>query len=181
MSRSITIRLLIIVSQFSDRPASRSVPGQMIIPETYAICSWYNESVLRLFAYGTLMIEEIMETVTGRTFKSSDALLRGHVRYCIRDVLYPGIIKNKGSVVRGTVYYDIDDETMRRLDAFEDDIYERVAVEIITDDGNRLDAYTYRISERYESVLTAEVWEPEAFREKHMRSFIERYGGFGSR
>lgn len=148
--------------------------------DTVAICYWYNESVHRLFAYGTLMIEEIMETVTGSTFKSIDALLQGHVRYRMRDVLYPGIVKNEGSVVRGTVYCDIDDDTMSRLDAFEDDVYERVVVDVLASDGDRLEACTYRIKDGYETVLTAEVWDPDEFREKHMRSFIEQYGGFGS-
>ncbi len=133
-----------------------------------------------LFAYGTLMIDEIMEVVTGRKFKSMDALLYGHVRCRIRDVLYPGIAKKEGSRVRGKVYRNIDDETMNRLDAFEDDVYERVAVEVVGDDGTRIDAFTYRVRDDHSSFLTEEEWDPEEFREKHMRSFVERYGGFGS-
>lgn len=133
-----------------------------------------------LFAYGTLMIEEIMESVTGRVFTGTDAVLKGHVRYRIRDVLYPGIAKKEGSRVRGKVYRNIDDETMSRLDAFEDDVYERVAVEVVGNDGTRIDAFTYRVRDDHSSFLTEEEWDPEEFREKHMRSFVERYGGFES-
>jgi len=52
-----------------------------------------------LFAYGTLMCQEIMLAVTGFPFRGVRGLLRDYHRGTIRGEVYPGIVPRRGGVV----------------------------------------------------------------------------------
>jgi len=125
-----------------------------------------------LFTYGTLIIEEVMAQVTGRTFPCTDAVLHDYGRYRIRNEVYPGIVFRKGSRVEGKLYFNIDDEALARLDAFEDDVYERIMVRAVAGDGTAYDAFTYRIKGDRTDVLTEEPWDADEFRAEHIDEFI---------
>ena len=46
---------------------------------------------MNLFAYGTLMVPEVLRAVTGREFTWREAVLRGYVRLTVRGQSYPGV------------------------------------------------------------------------------------------
>jgi len=52
-----------------------------------------------LFAYGTLMCQEIMLAVTSFLFRGARGLLRDYRRGTIRGEVYPGIVPRRGKVV----------------------------------------------------------------------------------
>ena len=62
----------------------------------------------------------------------------------MRDAVFPGIIAaSDADAVRGVVYLDVDEASLARLDVFEDDFYERQALWIECDDGQRRQADAY--------------------------------------
>ncbi len=132
----------------------------------------------RLFAYGTLVIEDVMRQVTGRTFRSRNALLRGFARYRIKDVHYPGIISCEDAAVKGKLYFGIDDISLARLDYFEGDLYEKITVRVTADDGCTYDACTYKVKDEHSRALSHEPWDPEEFKREHINLFIREDEGF---
>lgn len=131
-----------------------------------------------LFAYGTLLFDDIMMQVNGRTFRSGHALLQGYARYRIKGVCYPGIIPCAGAAVEGRLYFDVDDESFAKLDEFEDRIYEKITVRTQSDSGRMYDAYTYRIKDGSADFLSCEPWDPLEFQREHITLFVKDYAGF---
>ena len=60
-----------------------------------------------LFAYGTLMCEDIMRSVAGVELRHANGVLRGYKRLEVKNEHYPAIIEVDGSEVDGVVYCDI--------------------------------------------------------------------------
>ena len=54
-----------------------------------------------LFVYGTLLSSEITEKLTGKTFKTAHAILKGYKMYCVNDCDYPAIIHGRRSRNKG--------------------------------------------------------------------------------
>lgn len=76
----------------------------------------------RLFAYGTLMLPEVMRAVCGAPFPTTKAVLVDYGRHLVKDEVFPAIIKNRGALTHGLLYRDIDRRSLERLDAFEGDL-----------------------------------------------------------
>jgi gamma-glutamylcyclotransferase (GGCT)/AIG2-like uncharacterized protein YtfP len=94
--------------------------------------------------------------------------------------VFPGIVETTGSAVRGVVYLDVDQESIERLDKFEDDFYERRSIWINCDDGKRLAADAYVVPDANRGVLTDELWDRESFvASGGLAHFINRFAGFG--
>ncbi|MEF2175157.1 MAG: gamma-glutamylcyclotransferase family protein [Candidatus Absconditabacteria bacterium] len=80
-----------------------------------------------LFVYGTLMYPEIVFALTGKYFRSQEAILSNYKRYAIRygniTSPYPGIIPFNNSLVHGNILFDVDEYSLQILDFFEDSEY----------------------------------------------------------
>lgn len=126
-----------------------------------------------VFAYGTLMLDEVMRAVTGRSFPGEPARLRGHRRRRIVDRSYPGVVPHPGEDTTGMVFRDIDAAAIERLDAFEGDLYDRLALPVRTDGDEQLSAWTYVVKERHRHRLSDEVWVLEDFLLEHGEAFME--------
>jgi gamma-glutamylcyclotransferase (GGCT)/AIG2-like uncharacterized protein YtfP len=72
-----------------------------------------------LFAYGTLMCEDIMREIGGYVTPSMPALLNGFRRCSVKNESYPGIIPDANGSVEGLVYRNVPESSWKRLDAFE--------------------------------------------------------------
>lgn len=132
-------------------------------------------SHLHLFAYGTLQVPEVMQSVTGRAFAACPARLDGYSRHGLRGRSFPGIRPNPGHSVEGTLFADIDEESLRRLDAFEDDFYRRETVATVDADGNLRDAQAYVVREEAYGLLLPEDWDLRRFREACLERFLARH------
>jgi gamma-glutamylcyclotransferase (GGCT)/AIG2-like uncharacterized protein YtfP len=133
---------------------------------------------MKIFAYGTLMIHEVMYAVTTREFRFKNAILRGYARFTVKGESYPGIIPVTDAVTEGVIYFDVDELSLARLDAFEGNLYQRKPIRVETKEREIRDAETYVIKPEYRGCLSSKEWNVKEFNQKHLEAFLETYSGF---
>ena len=124
------------------------------------------------------MIPEVMYAVITREFRFKNAILRGYARFTVKGESYPGIIPATDSFTQGIIYFDVDELSLERLDAFEGDLYQRTPVLVGTEKEGILNAETYVIKPKYRSCLSSKKWNMKEFAQKHLAAFLETYSGF---
>lgn len=97
----------------------------------------------RLFVYGTLQDERLVERLLGRRLAWRPAVLEGYCRMLDASIGYPVVHPLAGSSVDGRLLEDLDHETLAALDAYEGREYRRVTVRVQTSDGRAVEAFTY--------------------------------------
>ena len=117
---------------------------------------------MHLFAYGTLMDASVWSRVAQETCGMRRAVLHGYEARRLRDVMFPGLVQCEGAITPGLVYLDVSEAALARLDAYEDDFYERVPVPVIFEDGATLTADAYLVMPVHRDVVLAEKWLPPA-------------------
>jgi gamma-glutamylcyclotransferase (GGCT)/AIG2-like uncharacterized protein YtfP len=131
-----------------------------------------------LFAYGTLMCEDIMLAVTGQRVSRMAGILRGYQRRTIKGEVYPGLIPKPGGVVEGIVYREVSEGAWALLDAFEGEMYQREIVLVSLADGASIEAHAYVIRPEFENRLGASQWDFEEFLRRGRKTFETQYAGF---
>lgn len=90
--------------------------------------------MVKLFAYGTLMNEDIREELLGRNVEAKPATLCG---YSIKKhpilSLYPVVAKTEGECVEGVVF-DVKVEDFPKLDHYESQFYKKINVKLNSGD-----------------------------------------------
>lgn len=101
-----------------------------------------------LFVYGTLQYGQSRHHIL-EGLRYEKATLPKHKRVSPPSLGFPFIVFNEASKVEGEVYYDIDEELIKTLDLIEGEgsLYHRIIVEVLTEDGTKIQAYTYYPSE----------------------------------
>ena len=74
-----------------------------------------------LFVYGTLCFPEIVEKLTGKSFQTENAVLKGYERKRIRNADYPAIIKNENIEVEGLLLWNVDKRSLKIVSFYEGD------------------------------------------------------------
>lgn len=133
-----------------------------------------------LFAYGTLMSTEIIKAVIGFVPEKKQGSISGFSRHAVKNAHYPGVIPAESSSVEGVVYFDIEEESWRRLDLFEGDMYYRQEVVVDLDGSRYTEAEVYVVKPEFFSNLTEHDWSFSRFKKSDKISFVESYDGFGS-
>jgi gamma-glutamylcyclotransferase (GGCT)/AIG2-like uncharacterized protein YtfP len=133
---------------------------------------------MNIFTYGSLMFPSVMKAVTGREFTSKKARLRDHARFKVKGESYPGLAPLENAVTEGVLYIEVDDLSVRRLDDFEGEFYERTEVFAGTLHGESIIAQTYLMRSRYRGRLSSEPWDPECFEKLDLFRFMSTYRGF---
>jgi gamma-glutamylcyclotransferase (GGCT)/AIG2-like uncharacterized protein YtfP len=128
---------------------------------------------MNLFVYGTLRIPSVMYAVTVRRFRGIGAFIKGYARYSVKGESYPGIIPATNAVTDGIVYLDVDELSLKRLDEFEGDLYQRTPIPAETGKGEIYDAETYVIKPEYRRCLTSKEWHLNEFFQNHLESFLK--------
>lgn len=123
------------------------------------------------------MFAEVVGAVTGLAMTGMPARLEGFARFRVRGAVYPGIRPVSGAWVEGVVYPDVSSRSLRLLDIFEGDLYRREPVILDTGSG-RLAAEAWVVRPSRERLLTDRCWEPETFRRRHLRRYLDRIGRF---
>jgi len=135
---------------------------------------------MNLFAYGTLLVPEIWEAVTGAPPpRNVPATLASYEIFRVKGGDFPGIIESENShdVVPGHIYFDLPADTMSALDRYEDTFYERAEVTVSTSTGPE-SAQTYRIPRSEAAILLSpETWTLDWFRAEAMDRYCERLFG----
>ena len=131
-----------------------------------------------LFAYGSLMCEDIMCEVSGIKVESLDGVLKGFERFRVKGEDYPAIIQQENSAVYGKVYMDIPMRSWEKLDYFEGDMYYRLAVDIKLSSGEIIQADAYVIQPDFHNQLEENLWDFEEFLSEGKQRFYNQYKGF---
>jgi len=133
---------------------------------------------MKIFTYGTLMILDVMYAVTAREFRSKKAILRGYARFMVKGESYPGIIPVTDAVTEGIIYFDVDESSLERLDAFEGDLYQRTPILAEMKGGEICNAEAYVIRPNFKNHLSSSEWNAKEFVQKYLKVFLENYSGF---
>ena len=121
-----------------------------------------------LFVYGTLLVPEVLEKITGQKYAMTAAELSGYKRYSLRGRVYPGIVKEEGAVVNGMLL--ALNGNIGQFDLFEGDEYFRESVYVMSG-GRIFEAQTYVLKEKYRYLLDAG-WSLQKFCENELGIFL---------
>lgn len=128
---------------------------------------------MNLFAYGTLMWPEVLESVIGRHLEGRPAMLPGYLRLRIKDEHYPAIIPKAGEQVDGRIYTGLSGTEFDHLDRFEGEEYDRMTVAVGADD-----AEVYVLAGRCRHLAEQTPWLPEDLRPDYLAAFCREYKGW---
>ncbi len=136
-------------------------------------------STVSVFSYGTLMIAQVMEAVTGGHFRAEPALVAGFARYGLRGESYPALVPETSCATDGVLWHDVDGDSLQRLDAFEGDWYQRIAVQVMLGDppgpGLTAQAETYVLVEAQRHRLNHRRWSRDRFESQRLPQFLKQY------
>lgn len=127
-----------------------------------------------VFVYGTLIFPEVVFGLTNKNFKSRTAILTGYQRFKIFDNeisrSYPAITKKPNKTVEGKILFDVDEESLKILDFFEDSDYIRKEV-LVSFDNQKTTAFVYVWNPKFEDQLKLN-WSSEEFKKKHLQYYV---------
>jgi gamma-glutamylcyclotransferase (GGCT)/AIG2-like uncharacterized protein YtfP len=135
-------------------------------------------SMEHLFAYGTLMCDDIMREVGGYETPSTPALLKGFRRCRVKNESYPGIVPDASGSVAGIVYMNLPESSWKRLDSFEGEMYSRELAQIELADGSTLTANTFVVKPEFYDRLERAEWSFSEFIKTGKTAFLQSYQGF---
>jgi len=97
-----------------------------------------------LFVYGTLQRGQSRHHVL-ENLEYEKATLPRHKKVSPPSLGFPFIVYDEDSKVKGEVYYNLSDELLNTLDLIEGEgsLYHRIIVEVQTNQGKNVQAYTY--------------------------------------
>jgi len=133
-----------------------------------------------LFAYGTLMCDDIMREVSGCRLSHVPGTLKGYSRRSVKVESYPALVPDKEGRVEGVVYRNMPNSAWDRLDRFEDEMYARQLVQIELNDGTTLLAATYVVSPEFLDHLEQSDWDFADFLRNGKARFQRHYKGYQS-
>lgn len=128
-----------------------------------------------VFAYGSLMFEAVWQRVVQGRPAARPARLHGFERLAVRSEAFPAIVERADASVDGVLYLAVDEDDLRRLDAFEGADYERrtLPVRLLDGDGSGLlaEAYVWRDPARLET----SPWDVRRFERDGLAVFLDTY------
>jgi len=133
--------------------------------------------MMALFAYGTLMCEDIMRTVAGTLPRQRQALLRGYRRLRVKGKDYPALVPDPEGSVAGVLYSNLTAPAWGRLDRFEGAFYARTLVSVERVDGKVLPAAAYVARSRFRYRLAPFDWDFAEFLRNGKKGFQRRVKG----
>ena len=134
--------------------------------------------MINLFTYGSLMSSDIMFKVAQYRTNFTEAVLKEFFRSKIHGEEYPGIIAHSGQQVSGIVYFNLPAKAVKRLDAFEGEMYVRQDVEVISEKNGLIGAMTYVVKPEYLHRLSNQAWSYSLFLLVGKAKFEDDYFGF---
>ncbi|MFI6515126.1 gamma-glutamylcyclotransferase family protein [Spirillospora sp. NPDC050679] len=118
-----------------------------------------------LFAYGTLRYPEILHVLLGRVPDLSPATAPGWRVSALPGLVYPGLVADPAATAGGVLISGLTDGERALLDAYEDDLYEVVALSL--GDGRPAHAYVWKGgTEPFD-------WDADRFAAEELAAFTE--------
>jgi len=128
---------------------------------------------MHLFVYGCLSLPEVLKHVTGRTFRTEEGVLHGYARLQIKDEPDAALIPFPDNQTEGVVYFDVDDESLRKMDALQGPLFKRTEVNVQTGTDRWAEAETYVFNLKERKRLVAKAWDETEFREKRLAKYLK--------
>lgn len=126
-----------------------------------------------LFVYGSLMNDEVTDSLLGHRFDKQHVKLHGYARVGLQGADYPAIFPCQDKEVSGMLLLNLSAEEVAILDAFEGDQYTRQRVQVEhVDTGMLTPCYTYVFKPEYHHLLLDCEWHNEEFRLSKMAAMI---------
>lgn len=125
-----------------------------------------------VFAYGSLMFDDIMQELLDQRLMKTDAILNGWSRHALRDRSYPGAVAdcNDQAFVQGIVWFNLSEADLAILDHFEGDEYSRQEVTVVTQDGQTVQAWVYAWKDKGDLLGP---WDPDLFEQTSRSTFVQ--------
>lgn len=134
---------------------------------------------MHLFAYGSLMFEQVWSRVARGDYIRRSARLPGFARRKVRHDVYPVVFRTQDSDgVDGIVYLDVSKEDVARLDHFEGESYDRQKHMIVVEGSEKLVAAVYVLKDHYDYIIDHKEWDPLWFAQEGLAAFLGHYQGF---
>ena len=127
-----------------------------------------------LFAYGSLQLGNVFEAVTRQSLTGAPATLEGFQRTKLKGFGFPAIIPASGMQTPGLIYSGLLEEAWHRLDAFEDDFYERLRVIIHLANGEWIEADTYVLAKHCHHLSMNEPWSLDDLDPETIQTLLAR-------
>ncbi|POS77610.1 hypothetical protein DHEL01_v204002 [Diaporthe helianthi] len=106
-----------------------------------ALGSDISHSAPALFAYGSLLLDEVIAALLGRVPEHERVKAPGYRVSKLPDQPYPGLVRDVSSEAQGRIYWGLSSKEWAILDAFENSLYEVQVV--MLDDGRKALAYVW--------------------------------------
>jgi gamma-glutamylcyclotransferase (GGCT)/AIG2-like uncharacterized protein YtfP len=136
------------------------------------------DNLINVFCYGSLMYPEVWNLVVEGDYQQQPAKLFGYRRKKIKNEEYPGIIAgNQEDMVEGTIYLNLSNHDLKRLDLFEGDLYLRVKLNCLLPQNSYLTAHTYVINPQYQTIVDEQDWDKQQFEQNGLKKFLSKYQG----
>lgn len=124
----------------------------------------------QLFVYGTLMIPEVLEELTGRKVKTVRAILYDFRRFQVSGKEYPAIVSAPGERVSGKLIQLEGDNLMDIITFYEGDEYQKSEVTVFS--GKRkIEAFTFIWAGRTKELPYGD-WDINKFRKNHLETYL---------
>jgi gamma-glutamylcyclotransferase (GGCT)/AIG2-like uncharacterized protein YtfP len=123
-----------------------------------------------IFVYGTLQSPEIVKKLTGKSFKTSVAVLPGFKRYSVKDCDYPAVIQQKDAETTGLVLENVDDLSLEIISFYEGDEYEIQKVTVFID-GKSLIVLAFVWAKEIELLEDIE-WDFHRFEKESLEHYL---------
>lgn len=133
------------------------------------------QTLQRLFCYGTLQLPAVVQAVIGRPLQGLRAALPGYGAFHVLRAEYPGLQRSRGLTTRGVLYRDVTPAELAVLDLFEGALYRRRRQIVRTENGQRVQAWTYMVAAGHHRQLTAVPWRLERFMRSQYPRFMRRF------
>ncbi|MFO7568309.1 MAG: gamma-glutamylcyclotransferase family protein [Smithellaceae bacterium] len=131
-----------------------------------------------LFAYGTLMCEDIMTEVSGCLLSCEPGIVKGYSRRAVKGEPYPALVYSEAGLVEGIVYRDLPMRAWERLDHFEGEMYARLSVQVELAGQLMLPAQTYVVQPEFRNRLEKYDWDFAKFLSHGKEIFQRHYKGY---
>ncbi|MGH3787499.1 MAG: gamma-glutamylcyclotransferase family protein [Pseudonocardiaceae bacterium] len=132
------------------------------------------EGTSKLFVYGTLLLNDVVNTLLGRIPNHLDAKAPGWRIVRLPQRVYPGLVPGKSEAL-GKLFIDLTDAEWETLDAFEDPDYTLVGVRVLT--PLAMDALTYIWRGEYVN----QPWSTTTFGRDQLADYLDRCRGWRRR
>ncbi|MDD2384163.1 MAG: gamma-glutamylcyclotransferase [Sulfurospirillaceae bacterium] len=130
-----------------------------------------------LLTYGSLMFSGVWKRLIKGDYKAERGTINGYARRCVKGDEYPVIFPANESVT-GVVYFDISEEDMKILDAFEGEYYERKTLIASLGNHQSVQVEVYVLKEQYYLIIDDKPWSETYFAQEGIKRFLDNYKGF---